>query len=469
MSRGRHPRSRWRWPLALRLAGLMLAGLLAAALLGAVLLRHSGYTPGEVLDNADRRLQGHPSWQRVLTPVLDALRRVGNEPSEGLRRTIPFVVPPPPPRFGSADEGYLGPPSLLHTRRTIQVGPTREVRSLKEAADLAQDDDLVEVDAGDYPDDVAVWLQKRLVIRAVGGNARITAEGRLAEGKAIWVLRNGLFDISGIDFVGARSPTDRNAAGIRIESGRVILRNSLFWGNDNGLLTGRYGDEGVRSVEIYGCEFGYNGHGDGQSHGAYVEAGEVFRVVGSYFHHGRVGHLIKSRSRATELHYNRITDEAGGRASYEVDLPNGGVAVLVGNILQQGPLTENSTLVAYGREGYRWPVNRLELVHNILVNDHPRGGSFLRAAPGSDAVRSVGNLLLGQGVLKVPADVLTAEDVHADRAWFVDPARHDYRWRDPSHPQALRWQAVATALYVHPRRIQRIKTGSVGAPLEQAN
>ena len=76
-------------------------------------------------------------------------------------------------------------------------------------------------------------------------------------------------------------------------------------------------------------------------------------------HHGAFGHLVKSRARENLIVNNRITDENSGKASYELEFPNGGVALVLGNIVQQSAQTENSQLVSFGAEGYRWPQSEL--------------------------------------------------------------------------------------------------------------
>ena len=121
-------------------------------------------------------------------------------------------------------------------RHLWHVGPNRELRTIAEAAKHARDGDIVEVDAGDYRRDSAVWTQDRLSIRAMGGRVRLLAEGGSAEGKAIWVVRGGDIDIAGFDFHGARVPSG-NGAGIRFESGRLTLNGCRFLDNEMGLLS----------------------------------------------------------------------------------------------------------------------------------------------------------------------------------------------------------------------------------------
>src|SRR6476660_6824899 len=67
--------------------------------------------------------------------------------------------------------------------RIIHVGSTREIRRIGEAARAARDGDVIEVDAGDYIADVAVWTQKQITIRGAGGRPRLIAAGAAAEEK----------------------------------------------------------------------------------------------------------------------------------------------------------------------------------------------------------------------------------------------------------------------------------------------
>ena len=121
---------------------------------------------------------------------------------------------------------------------------------------------------------------------------------------------------------------------------------------------------------------------------------------GSYFHHANVGHLLKSRAAENHIFYNRLTDEIGGKASYELEFPNGGVAYVVGNVIQQSSTTENPNIISYGAEGNLWPANALYLVNNTLVDNRPQSGVFLSVRQGLGAITAVNNLLVGQGKLE---------------------------------------------------------------------
>jgi hypothetical protein len=383
-----------------------------------------GKTPGELMDYAQRRLQGHNKLEWVALPAMGQLRSWLNQPSRDELLKIPFVIPPPPALVKTlpGTNPDTTAPATDPTQRILLVGPFEEIRTIAQAAKLARDGDVVEIQAGEYRGDVAVWMQKKLTIRTRGGNARLFADGKSAEAKAIWVIRDGDFSIENIDFLGTQV-SDHNGAGIRFEGGNLHIKNCLFYGNENGLLT--TGSAGTLTIE--NSEFAYNGFGDGQSHNIYVGKIRALKITGSYFHHANVGHLIKSRAQNNHIYYNRITDESGGRASYELDLPNGGVAYIVGNIIQQGAEPQNSTLIAYGAEGLTWPENRLYLASNTIVNDTLYGGTFFRTTTGTQQVVSINNLLIGKGkVYSGQVSVTSINDIRAGWDIFSKASRYDY-------------------------------------------
>jgi len=154
-----------------------------------------------------------------------------------------------------------------HAGRTLQVGPLRAIKSLRDAAMRALDGDQVLVDPGEYRGDVAVWTQRGLSIRAAGGKVVLVANGASAEGKGIFVFRGGDALVENLAFTGARSP-DRNGAGIRLDvGGRLTVRRFRFEDNENGILTS---NDPSSELHLTDSEFLNNGAGDGQSHNVYV-------------------------------------------------------------------------------------------------------------------------------------------------------------------------------------------------------
>lgn len=428
------------------------------------------------MDYIDRRMEGHSKIEVVAKPILAGLRQVFDARSAVERAQIPFLIPPPPTRRGPSEVGRSEPPPA--GVRVWRVGPKQPITKISDVARLAQAGDYVEIEAGDYHQDVAVWGQSKLTIRGVNGAARLFADGRSAEGKAIWVIRHGEFDISNIDFVGAKVG-DGNGAGIRFEGGHLRLRNCLFWGNQMGLLTSGSNHAPDASLVIENSEFAYSRVQGKWGHNLYVGTIASLVVTGSYFHHAAVGHLLKSRAQVNDILYNRLTDESGGRASYELDFPNGGLVRLVGNVVQQQRDTEHSLVIAFGEEGYKWPTNILMMGNNTLINDHPYGGTFLRVAPGADRVVSANNLLVGPGAYQVEDRLQVFNDVNADWEAFVQPSREDYRLRGAGARMAYQANPDSTldeklrphAEYVHPRGVRALSTAPayVGAIQERTH
>lgn len=290
------------------------------------------------------------------------------------------------------------------TADTLLVGAQEAITSIAQAVELAQDGDTIVIMPGEYRDDVAVWRQKKLTI--IGNDPRPTliADGRTAENKAIWVIRDGDFTVENIEFRGARS-TDGNGAGIRFERGRLEVIRCRFSDNQNGILTGN--DDRAQLTITDSLFSSAPAQTDSLPHLLY--AGKIGRleISGSRFHNGHVGHLIKSRARESVLRYNLIFDGEGGTASYELDLPNGGDVLLVGNIIGQSRDTENPVVIAYGAEGGAWPENRLRMSHNTLLSESLMGGWFLRVwqdrIPGGASVYGINNLTVGLGLFTLAA------------------------------------------------------------------
>jgi hypothetical protein len=314
--------------------------------------------------------------------------------------------------------------------QVIQVGPQRKVISLAIASTIAQDGDTIEVDTGTYPADVAVWTQDKLTIRAVGGRVKLPAAGASAEEKGIWVVRGGAIVVDGFDFVGAKVKY-KNGTGIRFENGQLTIKNCIFTDNENGILTS---GNPQSELTVENSEFGHNGYGDGYSHNLYVGAIKKLTVIGSYFHHAKVGHLLKSRAAENHIFYNRLTDETSGNASYELEFPNGGIAYVVGNIIQQSSQTKNPVIISFGAEEYHWSKNELYLIGNTIADDLPHGGKWLFVKPGLVLVKAMNNLLVGQGNLDSSMQGDYRNNIHVDKDIFMGSSRQDYRLVNPSKP-----------------------------------
>ncbi len=302
------------------------------------------------------------------------------------------------------------------------VGPGQKYRKPSEAAQSAKDGDTINIEAGNYEGDVALWSKNNLTIRGIGGRPHINAKGLNIDGKGTWLVKGNAMIIENIEFSGAKVG-DRNGAGIRLEGKNLTLRHCYFHHNENGLLTGANGES---DILIEHSEFGYNGSGDGLTHNIYVGKVRSLTVKFSYLHHARVGHNLKSRALTNHVLYNFIVDKSDGNASYELNLPNGGRAYLIGNVVQQSPRSENDTIISYGEEGLKQGPHQFHFVNNTVINDGPRGGQFIRIKQGSDVVKIYNNIFAGPG--KLPNSQAALEhNLVTDKSVFLGPERYDYR------------------------------------------
>lgn len=289
-------------------------------------------------------------------------------------------------------------------RRILQVGADKLYKTVLSAAVAANSGDVIEIDAGIYDDDIVVWRDNNLTLRGVGGRAHMrstipisyTPGNDQENGMGIWVTKANNIKVENIEFSGSKVPPEfgHNGAGIRAEGNDLSICNSYFHDNENGIL----GGSGEVFIEY--SEFNHNGLGEyGRTHNMYISENVTrFTLKHSYSHHAYIGHNVKSRAQENYILYNRIMDEASGQSSYAIDLPNGGDSYIIGNLIQQGANTDNSTIVSYAAEGYRndGRVNNLHMINNTLVNDY-MSGKFVYVQSGANTAELVNNIFAGGG------------------------------------------------------------------------
>ena len=287
---------------------------------------------------------------------------------------------------------------------SIVIGPERQPATFVEALERAKDGDEIIVLPGTYKGVTAVITHKRLTIRGQGQRPVFVYDGKLAEGRALFVVKGGEVRLENLEFRGARA-TDGDAAGVRFETGRLEVVRCAFFDNEHGLVTANARDaeltilesEFARAPKVVG----------GLNHLLHVGTIANFTLTGSRLYGGFEGHLVKSRARENHLIYNMIRDGSEGEASYEVDLPNGGRATLIGNVISQSPRSQNPVLISYGAEGKVWEENTLVLSHNTLISEGWRPAWFLRVhrdrLPGMGEVLALNNLIVGGGIFELGA------------------------------------------------------------------
>jgi hypothetical protein len=249
-------------------------------------------------------------------------------------------------------------------RRVLKVGPEQELQRPSDAARVAQDNDIIEIEAGRYVGDVALWSQNGLLLRGVNGRPHLDSQGRTAGDQGIWVFRGNDIVVENVEFSGARSRS-RNGSGIRFFGTNLTVRDSYFHDNEDGVLTyiAPQGD-----ILIERSVFARNGAGDGQSHNIYIGKVRSFTLRFSHSHDSKAGHEVKSRARINRIEYNRLTDEGDGTSSYLIDIPEGGYAYIVGNVLEKGGRSQNPNAISYAAERKDVAEGGLWVVNNTFYN-----------------------------------------------------------------------------------------------------
>lgn len=307
---------------------------------------------------------------------------------------------------------------------TLQVGVGKKYLTPSVAAKYTRDGDIVEIDAGVYPRDAAVWKHNNLTLRGVGGMAHLQADGASVAGKGIWLIKGNNITIENIEFSGAKV-RDRNGSGVRAEGTGLTIRNCYFHDNQNGILTGSNKNS---DIVVENSEFANNGAGDGKTHNMYIGSVRSFTLKYSYSHHSRIGHTVKTRAQTNYILYNRIMDEYDGNSSYNIDISNGGIAYVIGNLVQQGQISENSGIISYGAEGLKYDANEFYLVNNTVVNERPQGGAFVFVKPGTNPARIVNNLFVGRGMINA-AGAEQSNNIRGGLTELISPLTYDYRLR----------------------------------------
>jgi hypothetical protein len=323
----------------------------------------------------------------------------------------------------------------------LLVGPTEVYKTPCAAIAAASPGDVIEIAPVLYQNDSCAWQTNNLsLIGMIGPNGTrphiddsgMTGENgepHLAQYKGIWVPYGNNTVVENIEFSGAQIPVEdgNNGAGIRISGQNMTIKNCYFHNNQDGILESNIAGS---HIDIEFSEFANNGAGDGQSHNLYIGSVASLKFAFNYSHDAIVGHLLKSRAAVNYILYNRLTGE-NGTDSYEIDLPNGGTSYVIGNLIQQGPSTENSTMVSYLGEGSNPnnPGTDLYVVNNSFVNQYP-SGTFVRVGLPPSIVDQTptllqNNIFYGPGTVTNQINAILKTNFVGD-PHFVDLNNYDY-------------------------------------------
>ncbi|MGZ3428823.1 MAG: hypothetical protein ACXVCV_19350 [Polyangia bacterium] len=347
---------------------------------------------------------------------------------------------------------------------TREVGPGKSYATPCAAIAAAQPNDRIEIDAaGTYKGDVCGWTVSGLTIVGVNGRPKIDGNGTVAQDKAIWVVSGDDTTVENVELTGAvASAASANGAGIRQEGKNLTVRGCWFHDDQDGILAG---DAAGSTILIEGSEFSHNGAGDGQSHNLYINHVDKLIFRWNYSHDAVIGHLLKTRALVSDIRYNRFSDEAEGTASYEINVPNAGTTMIVGNLIEQGPMTMNGAIIDYGSEpsGFN-ATSDLYVVNNTIVNDRPAGGTFVQiAAMVSTPAVLTNNIFVGGGTITNQASAVQTASYSGATPMFVAAASYDYHLVagspcvDMGHDPGMTAGGVSLAPsleYVHPAMVE---------------
>jgi len=367
---------------------------------------------------------------------------------------------------------------------TLTVGPGKTYATPCAAIAAAQPNDEVDVSPGTYTDTCSIAVSG-LTLKGVGGQPKIDLTGGSPSGqKGIYVIDAPGVTIENLELTGAviSAANGENGAGIRVEAQNLTVRGCYIHDNQNGILGQPLTAGGTLLIE--GNEFSHNALGNGCddsslgdscTHNVYIGANVQTLTFQYNWSHNLAtdtpdkGHLLKSRAQQSYVLYNRLTGETD-TDSYEIDLPQGGLAVVVGNLVEKPPSSGNGISLAYAEEGLSNADHRIFVAGNTFVNNHGGNGPFLNIANGGVLVAH-NNLFIGMGSPS-STGALSADNLVGQTSDLVDAATYDYHLVAGSAPigkavapgSADTFSLVPVSEYVQPlSHVARTADADVGA------
>lgn len=205
---------------------------------------------------------------------------------------------------------------------------------------------------------IAPGLYRQCAVQAAGRIAYVARQpgtaifdGVACAGKGALVLGGRSARVEGIVFQNIRV-ADGNGAGIRLETGDLIVRESLFRDGENGILAANDHDGTIRIEQSTFSGLGRCPEDQGCSHSIYNSGDATLIVVRSRFERGTGGHYLKSRGARIEVTDSSFDDSAGTATNYMIDLSNGATGTIARNVFVQGADKENySAFIMIAPEG----------------------------------------------------------------------------------------------------------------------
>lgn len=273
------------------------------------------------------------------------------------------------------------------------VGASQKYLIPSQVSNLVKDGDTIMIDEGIYANDATKWTKKNLVFFGLGTPINPTIlrySGDIPNGKGIWVFEQpGISDnpyIENITFDGAQVSDGNggNGAGLRHQSLNLTVNNCKFKNCQNGILEG--GNYSGSNVIIVNSEFSNNGYAGtnssyvGYEHNIYISTNtDSLLVKNCWFHDPRgQANSLKTRAQKSYILYN-VIDEAAGYGSWELNIAQGGLVVVVGNLIIQGISGANHGII--GWDAVTNPIEEFYFVSNTVINKFVGNVTFVHFAP----------------------------------------------------------------------------------------
>lgn len=329
--------------------------------------------------------------------------------------------------------------TMVSSAATLRV--PQDYERVELAVYAAKSGDVIEIASGNY----VTWYgwaqiaQNNLTLRGVGPTRPvIDCRHAALSSKGCYIVSGRNVTLENLEIMNTRVNPDAgaNGSGIRLEGGSVTVRNCYIHDCDNGIMGG---SSSSADILVEYSEFERNGRVDwitrqpdqysGYSHNLYIGTVRSFTLRHCWSHATAAGHEVKTRALTNHILYNYLWSETTG--SRELQIAQGGTAYIIGNVIRQGPGSQNAEIIAYGGEGNN-ANPYLYVVNNTLINERPQNTVFLRvnnnptqAVFRNNVIQQLGNETIVGGTYagKVPQET----NWITTNAFFRNPADHNFR------------------------------------------
>ena len=209
----------------------------------------------------------------------------------------------------------------------------------------------------------AVQERGRVTYRAAEPGTAVF-EHEACEDKAALVLRGSGAVVDGLVFRGYRV-ADGNGAGVRSETGDLLVVNSTFLDSQEGIAGGEAARQRIVVDRSTFAGLGQCDEAPNCSHAIYLGNKGSVAITRSRFERGTGGHYVKLRVPVVEISDNSFDDTGGSKTNYMIDLPEGATGLIARNVFVQGAAKENgSTMIALRAESHTYPSAGLRVEGN---------------------------------------------------------------------------------------------------------